>query len=424
MSISILFRSRLLTATWLLLIVASTSCSSLLDVEVPSRVPVSEAFAPANAELLMNSVIGEFECSFGGAVLFGGALGDEFGNANTGNTSWQIDRRDMTPTANIGAGACGVFGGFSVTLYFASQFRKLLESWTDAQVPNRRQYLARTAAYSGYAHLLMGEMMCTATVDQGPELTKAQVFALAEERFSAAIADGQATNQADVLNMSRVGRARTRLNLGNKTGASTDASQVPVGFVKNATYSATDPRRYNPVFQGNNQGIQFTVGPVYRALQFNGVADPRVSVTDAKRVGQDATTPMFLQGKYTGLGSPIPIAKWQEARLIDAEAALDAGNLQTAVSIINQLHSAAMPPLPSFSSASATEIRNQLIYERRAELFLESQHLFDATRYSLPFVPAVGTPFPFGGGFYSTQRCFFLPDIERNSNPNLNGGRS
>jgi hypothetical protein len=100
---------------------------------------------------------------------------------------------------------------------------------------------------------------------------------------------------------------------------------------------------------------------------------------------------------------------------------LAAGNVAAAVAIINTLHTRTTPALPPFASTSAAEVRAQLIYERRAELFLESQHLGDYQRLSLPFVPATGAPFPFGGGFYGTNRCFPLPDLERTTNPNLNG---
>ena len=398
------------------------ACSSLLEVDVPSRVPVDAAIRPENAAILMNSVIGEFECAFAGAVVGGAALGDELANSSTGNTLWQVDRRDMTSSSTIGTTGCGglgPFGALSVTHWMADEFRKALEGWTDTQVPNRRQFLARTAAYTGYVYLLLGETMCTATVNVGPELSKTQLFALAEGRFSAAITEGSATNLADVRDMALVGRARTRINAGNRTGAAADARLVPTGFVKNATFSAASARRYNPVFNSGNQGGGYTVGPVYRGMTVSGVPDPRVPVTDARRPGQDGQSPLWLQGKYSALNSPIAIAKWQEARLIVAETELEAGNLQAAVAIINELHGRTTPPLPTFSSTSASEIRAQLIYERRAELFLESQHLYDATRFTLPFVPAIGAPFPLGGGFYGSQRCFFIPDVERNTNPNL-----
>ena len=402
----------------------TTACGSLLEVDVPSRVPADDAFVPANAAILMNSVVGEFECSFGGAVVGGGTLGDELANSSTGNTTWQVDRRDIATSSTISTGGCGglgPFGALNVTLWLSSELQKGLETWSDAQVTNRRQLLATNAAYAGYALLLMGEQMCTATIATGPELPKAQVWTRAEERFTAAIADAQASNAADILSRAYLGRARARLNLTRLPEAAADARQVPANFVRNATFSSADPRRFNPVFNINNQTAGLTVGPVYRAMTFAGVRDPRVPVTNANRTGANNSDSLFVQTKYTSFAAPIPIAKWAEAQLIIAEAELAAGNVAAAVAIINTLHARTTPALPPFASTSAAEVRAQLTYERRAELFLESQHLGDFQRLSLPFVPATGAPFPLGGGFYGTNRCFPLPDIERTTNPNLNG---
>lgn len=413
-------------ASTLALLAVTAACGSLLDVDIPSRVPASDAVVPANAAILMNSVIGEFECAFGGAVVSGGTLGDELANSSTGNTTWQVDRRDIATSSTISTGGCGglgPFGALNVTLWLSSELQKGLETWSDAQVTNRRQLLATNAAYAGYALVLLGEQMCTATIDAGPELTKAQVWTRAEERFTAAIADAQASNTADILAMAYLGRARARLNQARFPEAAADARQIPANFVRNATFSSADPRRFNPVFNSNNQTAGLTVGPVYRAMTFAGVRDPRVPVTNANRTGSNNSDSLYLQTKYTSFASPIPIAKWAEAQLIIAEAELAAGNLPAVVAIINTLHARTTPALPPFAATSAAEVRAQLTYERRAELFLESQHLGDYQRLSLPFVPATGAPFPFGGGFYGTNRCFPLPDLERTTNPNLNGQR-
>ncbi len=412
------------------LVLAAAGCGSLLEVDAPSQVPSEQALRPENAELLMNSAIGNFECAFGGTIAQAGLLGDEASNASFGNTFWQIDRRDMTPASPIGTTGCagagggvgGGYGALSVARWIADELLRQLAVWTDAQVPNRAKITARTAAYAGYDYLLLGEIMCTGAVDVGPELSKAQLFALAEAKFTQAITGAQG-GDADVLNMALVGRARTRLNLGNGAGAAADAQLVPVGFVKDATFSAADPRRENPVFNAINLSGGFTIGPLYRGLAFQGVPDPRVPVVDAGRNGSDNLTRLWIQNKYPSKDAPIPIATWEEAQLIIAETRLATGNLQGAVDIINLLHSRTTPALPAFASTNAAAIKDQLIYERRAELFLESQHIFDNFRFNAPFVPAPGTPFPIGGGVYGTQRCFFLPDLERNTNPNLSVSR-
>ena len=111
------------------------------------------------------------------------------------------------------------------------------------------------------------------------------------------------------------------------------------------------------------------------------------------------------------------MATWEEAQLILAEVALDNNQLQEAVDIINTLHDRV--GLGEFSSTDASEIREQLIYERSAELFLEGQHMQDLERFNLDLIPAPGTPFPHGGEF-SNQICFPLPEVEYLNNPNIN----
>ena len=122
--------------------------------------------------------------------------------------------------------------------------------------------------------------------------------------------------------------------------------------------------------------------------------------------------------KYPSLEAPVPVATWEEAQLIMAEAALADNRLQDAVDIINVLHRRVGVELPDFVSSDATEIRNQLIYERNAELFLEGQHMQDLERFNITLVPAPGSPFPHGGVF-GDQICFPLPEVEYLFNPEI-----
>jgi starch-binding outer membrane protein, SusD/RagB family len=74
-------------------------------------------------------------------------------------------------------------------------------------------------------------------IDNGPALTRADVLAIAEKRFTSAIALATTAGDASLKNMATVGRARVRLDLGNMPGAAADAALVPAGFVRNAEYS-------------------------------------------------------------------------------------------------------------------------------------------------------------------------------------------
>jgi hypothetical protein len=311
-----------------------------------------------------------------------------------------------------------------------------LEGWTDAEVPDRQSLLATAKAYAGYAMLLLGESYCSIAIDLGPEIPRLQVLTEAETRFTAAIAAAQQANNTAILNLARVGRARARLSLAIQNGtvanasmlaaARTDAAAVPSGFVLNATFGATPIRRNNQIYNANNVAQTATIEEDFRGVTDLGMADPRIRVVDAGRQAFDRFTALWTQTKYTAQTSPIPIARYAEAQLIVAEAALETGDLTTATNIINAFHTAA--GLPPFTGGTATQIREHLrgsssniVSERERELFMESHHLGDKLRYSLPFTPAAGTAYPpKAGGQYGSTTCFPLPDVERLNNPNLN----
>lgn len=399
-------------------VLALGACDSLLDVEAASRIPAENLEGPESAQLLLNGAVGDFECAFNAYVVMSGIIGEELVDATQTADRWPYDRREVQPNdrrySEFGCTALGVYTPLSTARWQAENVLAKLQGWTDQQVANRGVAIATAAAYSGYSHLLLGEGFCSgvlldAGLTPGGEVPRADVLRRAEQRFTDAIAAAQAAGSADIRNMALVGRARTRLNLGNPAGALADARLVTADYVRNATASTIASRRENRVVEQNNNSQAVSVGPTYRALEFGGVADPRVRVTDTGRNATDGTR-IWAQNKYSGLAAPLPIATWDEAQLIIAE--VEGG--QTAVDIINMFHARA--GLPAFSATDPAAIRAQVIQERRRELFLEGHHLGDVIRYGLSLTPATGTPFAKGGTYGSTT-CLPLPNIERLNNP-------
>jgi len=407
----------------LAMISANTACSSflddLLDVENPGTVLEDTLRDPTNASLLVAGLMNDFACAFAGYIVAGGAIGTEvaWGDTNT----FDYDRRTWTSSGGVYAtGTCSVMSStlavytpLSTARWSADNAHQILSGFTDAQVPNRGALLAAASAYSGYSHLLLGEAMCGASIDGGPMLSRDQLSVLAEQKLTAAITEGSAANDASLVNMALVGRARARINLSRATAgkaaeAAADAAQVPDGFSKMALYAATDVRSSNQVYWWINEQGRAAVDSPFWNLTFQGVPDPRVAVTQSGKQTQDGFTPWVLQTKYTSRGASIPIAKWAEAQLIIAEVKGGAA----AIAIINTLHQRA--GLPAFSSSDPVEIRQQVIEERRRELFVESHHLGDMIRFGIPFLPSAGTPYkPTGGGVYGAMTCLPYPDVER-----------
>ena len=416
-------------STVLALSVAACNEITDLEQEAPSRVVANDLYVPANAQLLVTSTISDFECALAQYIVSAGLVGDELIDAQLAQQGWDYDRRTIVPQLSAYAtGQCGAtqvpgyYTPISIARATADQILEALEGWTDAEVENRQSLIAQAAAHAGYSLVLLGESSCTAAINAGPELTREQILAEAQERFDRAIAAATTANNADILNMARVGRARVHLNLGNYAEAKADAAAVPETFVRNANYSAASFRRENLVNTQMYRGLFSSVDPSFRDLTVDGVPDPRVVVVDAEVVGHDRSTPIWRATKYPTSASPIPIASGDEALLILAEAELETGNVDAAVTAINKLRTKSS--LPAYAGGSAAEVRAQLIEERRRELFLEGQRLNDMIRFDVPLTPAPGSPFPAKGGVYGDQLCFPLPDVERNNNPTLSGGGS
>ncbi|MGH7446738.1 MAG: RagB/SusD family nutrient uptake outer membrane protein, partial [Longimicrobiales bacterium] len=371
------------------------ACSDILNVDAPTQVAADLLDNPAHANLLVQGVVGDFDCALGSYVVAQGLLGDELHDGTFTASRWPTPSRTLSGTEVYGTNSCtglGVYTPLSTARWTADDALRKLEGWTDAEVAQRTQKIGLVAAYSGYAHVLLGEGMCTVSFDVGPELQPADAFARAEERFTRAIAAATAAGDDETLNMARVGRARARLNMGNGAGAVADAALVPEGFVKASVRSDLDARSRNRIAAespwSNGSGVagaSTSVKEPYRNLTVNGVPDPRVPVTDMEGTTGDAITANWRQDKYQSPAAPVPIATYDEAQLIIAE--VEGG--QTAVNIINALR--AEHSLPPFVSVNEAEIQAQVREERRRELFLEGHRLGDMRRLNLALFPTTGT---------------------------------
>jgi len=391
---------------------AGCNLDALLDAELPSQVERSDAEVPARAAQLVEGGIALFNCALATHLLNGGLLGDELRDTGLSPTD---ARRVGTGEASPGGRCSTHYQSLSQARWVNDHVYELLDGWSDADVPDRSGLMMKAAAYAGYTLILMGEAFCSMAIDGGPELQPDAVFALAEERFTRVL-DESAAGAGATVHLARVGRARARLNLGRHADARADALLVPADFVATARFPATTQSNRNPLYTQQWEVNRYPVDWLYRDVRFAGVPDPRVNVVNRDIVNAQGDT-IWAAVKYNQPGASVQLATWEEAQLIIAEAELKAGNLPAAVSAINALH--AKVSLPPFESSDPEAIMEQIIAERRAELFLEGHHLGDYRRYELPFVPPPGSPYPRRPEVYGDARCFPLPQSERDNNPNL-----
>jgi starch-binding outer membrane protein, SusD/RagB family len=421
--------ARTMAACATLSVMLSAGCGDIFSLKQSStsQIDASTLFVPKNAQLLVNGVIADFECAYTRVVTGMGVLGDEIQNAWAQTNNYDYDRRTVTPSSPI-FGGCGgdqlpaFYTGLNTARGAADTTYAALSNWSDEEVPNRAKLMAQAAAYGGYSLIMLGEAMCTCAINLGPELTSAQVFEEARIRFDNAIAAATTANDQTTLNLARLGRARALLNLGKLAEAATDAALIPANFLVGTSPDATYQRRQNIVFLHITQNFRGTVDPSFRNLTLGGLPDPRVRVTNSGRTGNYANTPIWTPDKYPAVTTPVPIAKYAEAQLIIAEARIATGDLTGAAAAINAArNSGGRTGMPQFDATGLTadEVKAQLVEERRREFFLEGHRLWDVRRFDLPLVPAPDTTYPVNNGQYGNQRCFPLPNIERNNNPNL-----
>lgn len=409
-----------------------SACGNPLDVVTSSRIPAEAVENPTNAQLLVDGAIADFECAFGAYVVQSATVGEEFIYAQQTADRTPPDARRVTQNdsryATFTCQALGIYAPLQTARTSAETVLDYLKGWTDAEVPtNRTNLIGIAAAYAGYSYVLLGEGFCTMAISKinpdrsiqyGGEIQRDSVFRLAVVRFNEAITAAQTANNTDILRMAYVGRARAKLNLGDYAGAKADAQQVPAGYVKNATYSDAIARRNNQVYADNSgppgslTNRASSIGEPYRSM----TGDPRVPVVNNNFTTPGTGVQHFYQTKYTSLSAPIPLATYEEAQLIIAEADIRANSLATALPILNASRTRGNQTVP-FTGTTQAQYLAELVDQRRRELFLESHHLGDVIRYSIPLTPAAGTPYHFGGGTYQNQICFPLPAAERQNNP-------
>jgi len=431
MSSQIIYRSAVRASRHAFLVLALAggvgACSRLLDVDNPSSVPEDALADPALAPAVVAAAIQTLQCGVENFVATGGMLSGEYLSANgfVNNHPWEwrgvIEIKNAPGTCNLGRGTTemGFYTPLQQARFQLDDAFNRLDQFTDAQVATRAALMATLRAYAGYSYLLLGEGMCQMTLDRGPAITKEAVWAIAEERFTDAITRATAVNDQSLLNMARVGRARARLDLKKLADAAADANSVTAGFVRNAEFTEGGvAARENRIYNLTIRNDYLSVGEYYRTLTVGGVADPRVKVRDAGRNANDGVTRLWQQQKYiaqTG-GTPIPIASWNEAQLIYAEAV----GGQAGLDAINRVRTANSVPNITGAPPTGQAYIDLVLDERRRQLFSEGQRYVDMLRYNLPFEKGINGANRKGQTF-SNLTCVPLPDVEMRNNPNFGG---
>jgi starch-binding outer membrane protein, SusD/RagB family len=446
-----------LAAVGVIATLAACNSDDLLAVDDPD-VARPEALQGAGALPAQRAgAVGNFGVAFNGGaadveqVHLSAMLADEFINTETFPTRIEIDQRAMTLTNTSLVG----------TFFDLTRAR----SFADLAIDNYR-LSARTAAdsagfpevlsLSGLSYVLFAENYCGAVPTSKQNADGSFTFGAAESttalldsaisKFDQALAVPQAAVlTATFRSLAQVGKGRALLNKGLYADAAAAVAGVPTTFQYNYTHSETTGRQNNGTWSLTVSVARFGVAEVeggvglpYRSdgnlKKTTGTIDPRVRDSVANRAGQgdkgfDGTTVQFVQAKYPLRASITTIADGVEARLIEAEASLNAGDPVTALATLNALRSNAalltlrgypagsLAPLPLELTPAAQQ--DQLFKERAYWLFLTSHRLGDLRRLIRQYSRPVNTVFPngpyFKGGLYGTDVNVPVPFQEQNN---------
>ena len=357
-------------------------------------------------------------------------LGDFPGNGSNTNLD---ARRPATTAQQTGSSFVNHSNTLTTLIFTKNALAKYL--------PTPLSLQGQMLAYMGYTELFLAEQFCNgipfSTIDANGNVTlgaatsRDNVYARAIAHFDSAAA--LSADSARVLNLTRVGKARALAGLGRYADAAAAVAGVPTSFVYNLEIIGSLASAQNTLYTtmtGGGAGLS-TGRDGLNGIDWIGANDPRVK-TSFQRVGTGGTTPMYLFLGYNSLGAPIALATGVEARLYEAEAALQANNNDAATTgsgwlgILNTLRATAITPaLSPLTDPGSYNARVDLLFRERAFwTFLTAKRMGDLRRLVRQYGRPQQTVFPTGlykdGSPYGSD-VNLTPPLTEGANPNYTG---
>lgn len=452
--------SRAAAAGLLLTLLAACSVDGLVgDAPLPSDVSDPAAtHTPAGALSAYRGALAQFAVAFGGfggpsAVAASGLLGDELQDAAVVGTPAGLlqiigfdarvlpEQTDPASETSLPESGVAVYENLQRVRGQAQQALGLLRDFPAQSSPALQGHLY---ALTGYSEVLLADLFCSgiplSTLDYNGDFTLRPGASTAEVyQHAAALFDTALTLSSDstrFLNLARVGKARALLGLGDFAQAAAAVQDVPDGYRYEVSYTAAVIANNTRV---NFAGTQATGGTWTLSvsdreggsgLDYRGSGDPRTASSPGGTNTWGVT--VYHPDKYASDGSsPIVLADWVEARLIEAEAALQAGDVSTWLAKLNHLRETAITPaLPDTTDPGIADARVDLLFRERAFwLFLTGHRQGDLRRLIRQYgrrqdqVYPSGT-YPAGAAFYGSDVNAPIPAAERASNPLFSGCQS
>lgn len=407
---------------------AACSPSEILKVENPDIIDPGALTTPQGLAALHAGALGEFSLAVvgnnggtEGQILVSGSFSDELGNSETFPTRKEYDQRGPIDLRN--GTILAVFRNIQRARRALSRTSEVIKAVVESPATDPR--IGEAYNLEGTVFNYFGENYCSGvpvstatddgTITFGPPISTTELFEQAVKLFDSALAYPA---NATVTNFAKVGKARALLNLGQHAAAGALVADVPTNFAYNTTHTLALGRQQNGVFVFLSQTERFTVANLDggNGLPFRDALDPRVpwARIPATDVGFDNATPQYDQGKYASETATLAVATGIEARLIEAEAALRAGDNTTWLTKLNELRAGTdgiptvypagfpepetFPALTPLADPGTGTAREDLMFRERAFwLYLSSHRLGDLRRLVRQYGRSANDVFPGGG---------------------------
>lgn len=439
--------SRLSVAAMSAALVATTSCTTateVLEVKDPDIVNPSDVQSVAGANAVRLGALGRLNAATSGEeslFLLGGLFADEWINGDSFIARQEIDQRTVTRENSFLTTANRVLHRSRLS---AEQAIELMEQYNPT-APGWQ--VAEMYFVQGYVINLLAEHLCNGLVFSSvvngveqygsPMATQAafeKALGLVEKGLP--LITGNGADDLRVRYALQVLRGRILANLNRHPEAATAVAGVPTSYKYEMLHAATATS--NQMWNFNNLVRRYSVSASegMNGLNFATAGDPRVPVCSGgdaacRAIGvtlptrDDLLRPIVVQTLWSARESSVAISNGMEARMIEAESQLKAGNAAAALATLNAARASVAGLAPLTDAGSDAARVDQVFRERGFWFYGRGRRMGDLRRLVRQYGRSQATVFPTGawhkGGNYGSDVNFPVPQAEDN-NPNVPKG--
>ncbi|HEX4682274.1 MAG TPA: hypothetical protein VH277_06185 [Gemmatimonadaceae bacterium] len=453
------------------LVVASglAACSdfkdNLLEAPDPDIIDPTSVQSAAGATALRTgalaglrlATVGNGNAGTEGTWLLGGLLGDEWTTTSTFVQNDEVDERQVSLSNSSVDGSLRAIYRVPRAV---DQAVALLNKYKPLPASDiGEMYFAKGFAFAQLASDFCNGIPLSDSpgteIKLGLPLTVTDVFKAANAAYDSALALANGTDTASVTitRASKIGEARALLgiSLANAPQAAALVSGIPTAFTYNVTSSTASGANNNGIWNQGSSQRRYGVGDslqgnarnilVKNNLPFFSVKDPRVPSTYSVSSKGDTTKAQdglsfSITTTLWGQTSAMSVVNGVDARLIEAEAFLQAGDVTNMIKTLNTLRATTIilsdkvtytaNALPALVDPGTPDARINLLFREKAFwTFGRGERLNDLRRLIRQYGRTADQVFPIGqhyrGTTFSTDVNLPITTGELNGNPNFKG---